>query len=99
MSRRLREGGDEGDEGGKKGWREGGGGIICVMTLTMAWNGCIIRKGTERSRVVESGEKWPTRVIWPLLKYQAYGTAIFLTSIGTSTSAYAEAVILWRQWM
>ena len=53
---------------------------------------------TERI-VRESGAKWPTRVIWPLLEYQPYGAAIFLTSIGTSTSALAQAVTLWRQWM
>ena len=47
----------------------------------------------------ESGVSWPPRVIWSLLKYQSYGAAIFLTSIGTSTYAHVQAVTLWRQWM
>ena len=42
--------GDEGDRGGegREGRREGGEeGIICVMTVTMAWSGCIIRNPSE----------------------------------------------------
>ena len=63
VSRGWKEGGDEGGKeggrggreiretgegkGGREGGREGREGIICVMTVTMAWSGCIIRNPSE----------------------------------------------------